>query len=227
MDTTTLSLGEALYLLALDDARGTVGMNAAGTLPYGLTGAVLLDLTLRGRLTFAGKTVTVSDATPTGDDILDDALAEIGRSRRSRTAQHWVMHLQRHIPHHRDRLLARLVGHGILRQAEDRVLGIIPRQRYPEVDHTTEAELNARLRAIALEGAPPATDDALLLSLVYACRLDGVLFSREERKAAKQRAKDITRGDVVGKAVSDAIASVEAGVTAAVVAATSVAATST
>lgn len=226
MNTTTLSLGESLSLLALDDERGTVSMNATSTLPYGLAGAALLDLALRGRLTFAGKTATIMDATPTGDDILDDALAEIGRARKPRSAQHWVMYLQRGIPHHRDRLLARLVERGILRHEEDRVLGIIPRQRYPELDLTTETDLKARLRAIALDGAPPDTGNALLLSLIYACRLGGVLFSRDERKIAKRRVQEIARDEVIGKAVADAIASVEAGVTAAIVAATSVAATS-
>src|SRR5262245_42379594 len=113
MAMTALSLGESLSLLALDDERGPVGMDASGTLPYGLVGAALLDLALRGRLTFKGKTLTVADATPTGDAILDDALAEIGRARRRRNAQHWVMHLQRRIKHHRDRLRARLVERGI------------------------------------------------------------------------------------------------------------------
>ncbi len=224
MQTTAMSLGEALTLIALDDERGTVGMSAASTLPHGLAGAALLDLALRGRITFADKTVHVADATPTGDDILDDALAAIAAARRPRSAQRWVGDLQRSIPDHRDRLLARLVERGMLRREEDRVLGIIPRQRYPEANHAAESVLKARLRTIALDGATPDAADALLLSLVHACRLDGALFTRDERKAAKRRVQEITRGEVVGKAVADATASVEAGVTAAIVAATSAAA---
>jgi Golgi phosphoprotein 3 len=215
-----LSLGEALYLLALDDTRGTVGMNASSALPYGLAGAALLDLALRGRLTFAGKNVVVSDATPTGDDILDDALTAISGSQKQRSAEYWITHLQKGIPHHRDRLLARLVARGILRHEEDRILGIFPRQRYPEAEHTTEFDLKARLRSVVLAGTPPAPADALLLSLIAACRLDGTLFTGDERKVAKQRVRELTRGEAVGKAVADALTNIEAGVTTAVIAAT-------
>jgi Golgi phosphoprotein 3 len=222
MPETETSLSEALFLLALDDERGTVGMNASNTLGYGLAGATLLELLLRGRLSIEGKKVAIADGTPTGDDIIDDALSEIAASRRARDAQHWVGHLQRRIPHHRDRLLARLVARGILQHEEDHILGIIPRQRYPQADGTAEAELRTRLRAVALEGAAPDGFTAPLLGLIQACRLEGVLFKREERKRAKERIKEIVRGDVVGKAVADAIASVEAGVTAAVIAATTV-----
>jgi Golgi phosphoprotein 3 (GPP34) len=222
MNGTETNLSEALVLLALDDERGTVGMNASGTLGYGLAGAALLELLFQGRVTIEAKNVVIADGTPTGDDILDDALSEVAASRRPRSAQHWVGHLQGRIPHHRDRLIARLVARGILQHEEDHILGIIPRQRYPQADGSAEADLRTRLRAVALEGAAPDGFTAPLLRLIQACRLDGTLFTREERKRAKERIKEISRGDVMGKAVADAIASVEAGITAAVIAATTV-----
>jgi|GEM_PF-4255314 len=45
-----LNLAEELLLLALQDEKGTVLASAAGSLSYGLAGALLMELALRSRL---------------------------------------------------------------------------------------------------------------------------------------------------------------------------------
>ena len=62
-----LSLSEELLLLALDDQRGTVSMNAATTLDTGLAGAQLLDLALAKPLVIQDKLIIAVDG-PALDD---------------------------------------------------------------------------------------------------------------------------------------------------------------
>lgn len=220
-DAATLSLGEELLLLAMDDERGTVHGAAAAALPFGLAGALLLDLTLRGRLAAEGNDLTVADRTPTGDDLLDEALATIAGARRARSARHWIARLSGGASHLKDRLLGRLIWRGILRREDRPILGIIPSPRYPAVDFTTEWELRQRIRATVLEGEAPDARTAVLLSLVQACRLADAIFTREERAPARRRLHEIARGECVGTAVAEAVAGMEAAAAAAVIAATS------
>jgi hypothetical protein len=69
-------LATDLLLLALDDERGTVLSQAAIGLDYGLAGALVMELALRGRIRIDDEAVsTIGPATD--DALLDDALRVI------------------------------------------------------------------------------------------------------------------------------------------------------
>lgn len=210
-----LNLAEELLLLALQDEKGTVLASAAGSLSYGLAGALLMELALRSRL-HDRKNLAAADLTPTGDDLLDEALGIISQSKRNRNPRYWVTGLASRIKNLQGRLQGRLVQKGILRQEEHRVLGIFRTQRYPAEDTAGEQGIKDRLRSAVLAGAPLEPRLAALISLVNACGLLDELFSREERKKARQRIKEITQGELIGKAVSDTVAGVQAAIIGAV-----------
>lgn len=221
MHRATISLGEELLLLALDDERGTISAPAAATINYGLVGALLLDLTFAGRLTMEEKTLVVTDPTTIGDDLLDDVLARIASSRRAHDVRHWVGDLSRAVPNLKGRLLARLIWRGILRREEHRILGLFSAPHYPAMDLTTEWEMRHGIRSVILDGETPDARTAVLLSLVRACNLADAIFTRGERAVARRRLKEIARGEAVGTAVMDTVAGMEAAVIEAVIAATS------
>ncbi len=227
MQTTTLSLGEQLLLLALDDEKGTVASLASMPLGYGLAGAAILYLTLMDRLAMDGKSLVAVNAASTNDDILDEALAEITSAVRARDPRYWVGKLATDIKHHRERLAERLVQRGILHHEEHRILGIIPSQRYPTDNPQPAGDVRNHIRAVVLDGATADTRTVLLISLAKACSLLDSLFSREERKGARQRVEQMTREEAVGKAVTETVASVTAAVIAATTAATVGASTAT
>lgn len=219
-----LTIGEQLLLLSLDERRGTVVHSASQSLDFGLAGAAIIELTLRGRLASEGKQVVVIDPTPTGDELLDEALAAVVASRRTRDARHWVTSLQRGVDHHRRRLEERLVRRGVLGAEEHRVLGVFPSRRYPVQAPGLLGEVRDRVRRAVLGGAPLDPAAVTLVSLASACGVLDRLFSRDERREARRRAKDIARGEVLGKAVRDTVTAMNAAVVGAVVA-SSVAAT--
>lgn len=212
MHTQALTLAEELLLLALDDAKGTVPMSASQTLGYGLAGATLMDLTLMGRLTSDGKNLVVVDATPTGDALLDQALATIAAAKRARDSKHWVRALGTGIKRHREQLEERLAERGILRREEHRILGVIPSPRYPMDDPQPEMHSRERIRAAVLGDAPPDARTVTLISIAKACRLLDGLFTREERKATKRRVDEIIQGEALGKAVKETMDAINAAV---------------
>lgn len=203
-----LNLAEELFLLALNDNKGTAQKSSAGVLPYGLAGAMLADLALRGRIAVAGqKEVAVLDPTPTGDTVLDTALAEIATSTRARKAAAWVEALShkrfwRSVPES-------LVAKGVLREEEKRWLWVIPYAAYPQQDASAKYWLKQALRAIVLADQHPEPRQIALLSLVRACRMEPLLLTKDERKAGAKRIAALVADEPIGQAAAQTIAEVE------------------
>src|SRR5512137_173454 len=86
----TLSLAEELLLLALNDEKGSVLMAGATGLPYGLAGALLVELVDAGLLRLEGKTLIAAPAGATRDEILDGILTQVRTAKRTRDLRYWV-----------------------------------------------------------------------------------------------------------------------------------------
>ncbi len=222
-----LTLAEDLLLLCLNDEKGSVVSSGSMALPYGLAGAIIMDLSLMKRIEMDGKNVVLSDASLTGDEILDEAIGNIGSSPKSRPIQHWVARPGKLAVKVKERLLERLVQKGILKKEEHHFLWLIPYNRFPEKDSQPEQETRQRLRDVLLGGAEPAERTALQLCLVHGCGLVGEVFPCEDRKGRKEmkaKLKNFAESDLVAKAISDQVAAVMAVVTSSMMA--SMAATS-
>jgi hypothetical protein len=169
MDEQRYLIAEDLLLLLLDDESGSL-LTDPINVDAGLAGAVLLELAQQRRVQVdvapgvpATQVVWVSDASPTGDDLLDEALRLVGE--RDRTATGVVEDLAVGL---RRRVLDRLAVHGILTHEEGRLLGIFPRHRWPAHDDRHEMALRAGLRESLVQGGAPTERVAALISLLDA-----------------------------------------------------------
>jgi hypothetical protein len=221
-----LTLKEQLLLLALHDEKGSVVFSASTALSFGLAGAILMELTQKERVQMEGKNLILIDDRPTGDDILDEALAVIKGIKRLRRPAIWVRSLPTRLKKLKDRLADRMVEKGILRRDEKRALFFIPYHRYPTQDGRQEYNLRERIRSAIASGKQPNEQLAVLISLVLACGLINEVFPKGERREAKKRAKEISQSDVYGRAVSESVQAVQAAVIASVTVCTTTAATS-
>ena len=221
-----VSLPEQLLLLALND-KGSVVSSAGIALPYGLAGAVLMELTLRGHLGDDGGKLVVRDPSSTEDDILDEALGHIRASKKARPPRAWVGKLSRSIKHLQARLLARLVDAGILLRQERRILWLFRGDRYPPCDDQVELAIRRRLHQIVADSAEPDLEMVVLISLVDACKLVNEVFGPTERKHAARRVKEIAESEPIGKAVSESVAAIQAAITGSIMATTAASTIST
>lgn len=212
-------LATDLLLLALDDERGTVLPQAAIGLDYGLSGALAMELALRGCLHMEDERVFTS-GTSTDDVVLDDALRVIAATP-GKTLEHWVRHLPREVAGLRQRLLDRLVAQGTLAMREKRVLLVFHQKVYPERDARVEHDIRARIDGVLLHGEPPDAGTACLIQLAAACRVTDAIYPRSQHKAIKTRIEGIdAAGNAGGNAVAGAVAQAEtAAVTAAMMSA--------
>lgn len=162
-------VAEDLLLILLDDERGILLVDQVSG-DAGLAGALLLELAVGGRIRvhdqpgiLGRQIVRVSDASSTGDELLDRALAVVAE--KDRTATGLVEHLT---PGLRRELLGRLEHRGIIEHDEGRVLGVFPRHRWPAQDDRHELSLRADLRASLVEGTEPSERIGALIALLHA-----------------------------------------------------------
>jgi hypothetical protein len=220
------TLAERLLLLALHDEEGSVVWRSSVALPYGLTGAVLQELALRGNVAYRENKIVVIDSTPTGDEILDEALLLMGREKKSRDAKHWVNRLRGDLKDLKEICLDRLVAKGVLRRERRKLLWVFPVDRFPTENPRAEADVRHQIRNIVLEGETPDEESVALIGLMKACDLINEVFVKPERRDAKRTIKKITSSEEIAKSVSGAVADVTAAIAAATTAAVAGAAAS-
>lgn len=209
-------IAEDLLLLALDDDEGKISWSATA-LPKALVAALVAELSLRGRVAVTdGDQIAVSDETPTGDDLLDEALrllmdprpAQAGMKLR---AEGWVIRVRGDMPKLRDQLQERLVAHGILRQESKRVLLAFKAKRLPTADPEPERALRALIRGVLLEGAACNGRDAVLICLAAAGNALGDVLSKDEITLAEERLREVAVMEPVIRAVAPGVAEAALG----------------
>jgi len=220
---TTL-IAEDLVLLLLDDESGK--FTNASYLDTGIGGALLVELALAETVEVVKESGMWARAKvrPTGlsappDPVLAEALSVVAEKERG--AQDLVGRLGRR---RREQLLDRLRERGIVEPREDRVLGLIPRRRWPTVDSTHEAGVRRELGDVLLRGVTPAERTAALISVLSALDIAHKVVDRERAPArdVRKRAKEVAEGDWAAKAVRDSITAAQAAVAATLVATTAV-----
>ena len=209
-----LRLHEEILLLVLRDEEGTV---ASGPLfEYAMAGGILAELLLADRLAVesTGKknkqTVRLKSMTPMSDDVIDECLSKVRSASKPKSPQHWVSKFAQ-TKDLKARVATRLCDLGILRADRQKILWIFSRDVFPEVDHSAEAEIVARLEdAVFSESRDVEARTILLTSLADSADLLGLVFDKKALKARKDRIKLLSEGEVVGRATGQAVQAVRA-----------------
>ena len=144
-------IAEDLLLLLLDDEKGSLA--ASDKVDAALGGAVLAELALTGAVTVDERTsrwvapkVRATEHAPE-DRVLIDAQATVAE--KDRSAQDLVTKIGKGL---KDDLADRLAERGILERRRDRVLGLLPRTRWPALDTTHEDAVRRALTDCLVQG---------------------------------------------------------------------------
>jgi Golgi phosphoprotein 3 len=212
----TLSLPQALFLLALDEESGRLrddDHHALVCLNYALAGAVLAELALRNCVSIAPEQVVVLASFPLDEPLLDEALRLIVAAAHPHTARQWVEHLRHALKDLHTRLGDQLATAGIVERTEQRLLGVRHRVRYPLRDPGVEGALDADLLMAALDERESDARTRTLLALAYHAELlddafDGIPDAEAEIVA--QRLVDLAALEPIAVAVANVIGYIEA-----------------
>jgi len=211
-----LTMPEEIMLLLLDDRTGRpVGLPPPAA-DFAIAGAVLMELSLDGRIDTDLERLTVTSTRPTGDGVLDQALAMIANDEGKHDSRYWISELGAQGEAFRETLLARLVSHGVLRAEEGRFLWVFPDRRYPKAaEGATEVrEVRARLREIILSDDIPEARDALLIGLCRATGLVPLLLTPPELEETITRVDQIADLEELNRALAEVIRQLQASMVA-------------
>ncbi|MBS1260934.1 MAG: hypothetical protein MAG453_00251 [Calditrichaeota bacterium] len=221
--STRFKIAQELFLLALHPVRGTL---RSPHLNLGLAGALLMELSLHGRITLQRKRVIVVDSAATGDPLLDRLLLRLDGARRPRSLKRWVRSLSSGRPALHRLVGASLADHNIVRVERRRRLGLIPYSAYPPLDPLPRQRTVDRLRHCILDRSELDAPTATLASIANTLRLLREHFTRDERVRIRDVMKQLRRDDQFSRAVGDTIAEMHAAVAGAVAASTAAASSS-
>ena len=194
-------LCEELLLLLLDNETGTASSRLIGR-DEALAGALLLDLVEAERLVDRNGKLATTGSPPLAP-ALAAAFAAMGSE--ARTAAEWVGKLPGRVKPITGTIAESLVRSGVIDEQRHKTLGRFTSTRYPELDGAPERELRSRLRSVLLEGAEPDAQTASLLGLLVPLDVIKGLVPKDDRRAAKARAKAVADRGPVGDAIRAAV----------------------
>jgi hypothetical protein len=192
-------LSEDLLLLAVS-SEGTLVLPTK--LRFGLAGSELVRLAAAGRVDVVRRRIVLRDSAPTGDPLLDDALASMGGGWREPTAKAWVARDRRGLV---GRYLARAEAAGIIRAHRRKALGFIPVTRWVVLDTARAAQARARLEAAAAVTGAAGPAQAALAGLASAIDVTRYVFPGRAGAAARKRLREAAKR---GSAAADATTAV-------------------
>lgn len=211
------TIPEELLLLSIHEAKGTFHRAALERLKPGLTGAILAELALAGKIQAAhNHRLLLVDSSPLEDEVLDKVLGTLKEAEKERKFGYWINTLSEKHEKTRGKMVDRLVQKGVFTQDDERLQWVIPSPLQPESKASTKYLLNKRLRGIALAQEEYEKRDLILLSLLRACGLLELVFLRDERKLADRYINEQIFSLAITDAVIQAVEEIGASIAAAV-----------
>ncbi|MBK6899362.1 MAG: GPP34 family phosphoprotein [bacterium] len=224
---TELTLYEEILLLALDDRKGTAGIESGHANAMG--GAILAELALAGALRIGADKKKMVDAAPgarVDDPILVECLALVAGAKRRRRASDWVLKFAGR-KDLKNRVARGLVAKGVLVEGRDRALGLFPRTIFPERDAGPERALIERLERAVLTDTDRVDERTLMVAgIAHATGLLGRAVDKKRLKERKARLKQLVDGQLASAATVEAVQAVQAAVMVAIIAASAASAAS-
>ncbi len=205
-----MRLAEEVILLLLNEESGYLEHVGGWNMACAIAGSVLADLSLEFRIDTDLDSLTLLDATETGDELLDPVLAEIAAAPPpSQNAQYWIEKTAGRSESVIETVLNRLVENNILDHDSGGFWSLNRRVSrtgiYPPTGGVTRQETKSRIFSAILDDEIPDPRDVILISLVAACDAFRMLLTEDEFDHARKRIELICKMDLVAQAIGAAI----------------------
>ena len=180
-----LTLFDQLIILSLHDEECTVLPSVTKRLELGVSGAILVELALLGKLRVgSSRKLEVVDSSEVGDKVLDKALNRLQGFKQRRKVSYCIELLKDEFGKHQKKLVGRLVPAGVLNQGEDILTWEIPYADSQNPSASAKYTLKSHLRELVLTRGEAELPDLALLDLAKSSKLLSLIFTKDERKTA-------------------------------------------
>lgn len=181
---------EKLVLLSLDDTNGKF---ISGGIEFNTAfiGAIIAELIFKGKLRISDKKIKVSNTIHLNDEVLDNALDTIRKSKIEHDIVTWITELSMSIDKSIKVTIKKLIDNKILEEKDSKILWIFNTTNYPAINSTDEDHVRASLKNIINKKSEASDNDKLLLSLVKRSELTTEVFGKENRKSINKKINEI------------------------------------
>ncbi len=206
-----MRFAEEILLMLLDEKTGYFIPIPEWKMSCVLAGGVLMDLALENRIDTDVGSLTLIDATPTGDNLLDPTLEEIAKETDSHTPQFWVERIARNADAINTEALDRLSKIGILDADEAGFWNLSSKVarsgRYPLMDGRTGEEIKGRIMRTLLDDEIPDPRDIAIIGLMHSCGGIRAMMEPEDYELAEERVELLSKMDLIGQNIGAAVQS--------------------
>ena len=199
-----ISLLEEFLLLTLEDEGGQFDTVPEIFLTCGVAGALLMDLSLQGRIDSDLTAVWVVDTSPTGDAILDGVLAQLASEPKRLDTGTWLRKLALTALEHRQSAIRRLCEQGVLTQGKTGFLWVMKSRRYPISQGSDRVEAKRRLMHLIFSDEIPTPRDCALVSLAASCLVFERILTPSTRIDVQTRIHQLSQFDMIGGRIAEA-----------------------
>lgn len=198
-----LSLAEGIYLIALDDEEGRLLASAEKSINKGLISSAILELAILKKIALTGGKINVSDASGTGNKVLDDILANIGAGGEISTVVEGLCNSYKSL---QEDITDLLVNRGIIKREATKVLWIPVSERMDNANYAYEQEIRNNIRSVVIEGAKPTPAFIVISSIIFFCDLlEEVFPNKDELIDAVKATKDNMKSPALGPDIAHAL----------------------
>lgn len=202
-----MTFAEQLLVLALDPKTGKFHALPRKSLEIGLAGAFLLEMTFRKIVDSDAEKIIVLQETYPQRPLLNSALQVVREGDTEIPLRKAIGRLALQGNLLVSKTLETLVHEEIL-EKKDKIFFVKNRKTpiYPQADERMRADVIGQVRELVLNRDEiPSPEEAALLALVEACRLQRKIFTEEERDEYEDRFQQLASMDLVGIAIVDAV----------------------
>jgi hypothetical protein len=205
-----LSLKEKFLVLAYHPEKG---IRIAGSfMSYGLGGAILMELAEHGKIRIENKRIKLINSHSTGDTTLDNAIEILRNSNRSMRIKSLIGKIAHKPNKFKKPVLEKLIDSRVMKKERKRFL-FIPYYRYPCMEKAYRKGLIESIRNLVLRKTEADNDIVMLTGLTGASQFINKFFkTKQERKIAKKRVKEIVEASQIDKAIDETIKAIQAAV---------------
>lgn len=206
MSSNQLTLAEELLLIILDDSSGKFFASAKPfAIDIAIAASLIMELTLKGRIDTDSEKLFVISTAPTGNQILDDTLAEISAEKASLPTSAWITRIGKKGESLNQLIIQSLVDRGVLMSVEKRLLWVFKTRVYPPTSGIEEREVRARVMQLINSDEIPNPRDSLIVGLLQATSLMNHLLTPDELKRLKSRIDTIVNLEEINRSLGASV----------------------
>jgi len=214
-----LNIAEKFLLMAHHPTKGRFLISGI-MINYGLIGALLLELSAKGKISIRDKRVVLKSRRDE-NAILSEIISTIGQATKPKKMKYWISKLSRKSNRFRKEILQNLERKKLVRIKHKKFLGLIPYRLYYLTETKTRDKIIGELKNVIFHPKELSAEEGALLGLIEACKMYRIMTTyREELKVVKQKLKALIKDMPLAEAVDETIRLVQAAIVAGIAAST-------